>query len=94
LTSFRSQRSSGAEKTMTPGLSPGGKRHQRASELAREAVVVQVGRATQIVVLEHEQDIPAERHAHVFDDAARDVRVGVHARPFDDARNDRPKFRR
>ena len=40
-------------------------RHERAAELPGEAVVLDVRRPAQVVVLEHEQHVPAERRPHV-----------------------------
>ena len=64
-----SWRSSGALMTSTPPLSSGGnravvevvaiERDERAAQLPRQPVVLHVGRAPQVVVLEHEQHVPA-----------------------------------
>ena len=67
-------------------------RDQRAPQLLRELVVLHVRRAPQIVLLEHEEHVPAQPHAHVRDDARRHVRVRVDPRPRHEALRDRPQF--
>ena len=64
----------GAVSTSTPPLSAGGKRaivqvvaierDQRAAQLPREAEVLAIGGAAQIVVLHHEQHVPLQLGAH------------------------------
>ena len=49
-------------------------------ELLREAIVLRIGRAAQLFLLQHKEDIPMEMLAHVADEARRDVRVGVDSR--------------
>ena len=56
-------------------------RDERAPELLREPVVLQVGRAPQLVFLEHEQDVPVQARTHVSDEPGGHVRVRVDARP-------------
>ena len=87
---------------MTPAPSVGGKlaiveivaieRHQRAAELAGQAVVLDVAGAAQIVMFDHREDIPPELVAHVADRAERHVGVGVDARPAGGLPDDRPEL--
>src|SRR3954453_6367410 len=56
-------------------------RDERATELAREAVVFDVAGAAQLGVLEDEQHIPLEGVAHECHDTGRDIGVGIDARP-------------
>ncbi len=67
-------------------------RHEGAPELARQAVVLDVPRPPQVVVLEDEQYVPPEAHAHELDDPVREVGVGVDARPLDQSRDVRAKL--
>ena len=56
-------------------------RDERALQLPREGEVPPVGRAAQIVVLDHVEDVPVQALAHESDDAGRHVGVGVDAGP-------------
>ncbi len=99
-----SPRSSGALITITPPLSVGRKasivqvvavqRHQGTSKLLRQVVMPQVRRASKVVFLEDEQDIPLQRPAHMSDQPCRHVRVGVDARPRRQPFRMRSEFRR
>ena len=55
--------------------------HQRTAKLLRELIVPEVRRASQVVFLQHEQDVPLQAAPHVSDQACRHVRVGVDPRP-------------
>ena len=52
-------------------------RHERASKIVRKVIVTEVGRAAQLVLLEHEEDVPAQAQAHVGDEPGGHVRIGV-----------------
>ena len=56
-------------------------RHERAPELLREAIVLQVGRAAQPFFFEHEEDVPLQASPHVGHEPCGHVGVGVNARP-------------
>jgi hypothetical protein len=66
--------------------------HEGTSELTREMVVLNVAGAAQVVVLEDEEDIPAECAAHVLDGTRGKVGIGVHARPLDQSRHMRAEL--
>ena len=51
------------------------------AKLLRQVVMPEVRRASKVVFLEDEQDVPLQRPAHVSDQPRRHVRVGVDARP-------------
>ena len=53
---------------------------QRSAPLSCKAVVLAVGRSSQIFVLQDEQHIPAQPLPHERDEARRHVRIGVDAR--------------
>ena len=55
-------------------------RQQRPAPLSRKAVVLAVGRSSQIFVLQDEQRIPGQPPPHERDEARRHVRIGVDAR--------------
>lgn len=52
--------------------------NQCASLIARANEMLAVGRAAKVIVLEDEEDVPAERLAHGPDDAGWKVGVDVH----------------
>ena len=68
-------------------------RDERASKLSREAIVLDVAGAAQIVMFQHEQDVPSERGPHVNDGAIGHVRVRVDTRLLRPYR-ERREFRR
>ena len=55
-------------------------RQQRSAPLSSKAVVLAVGRSSQIFVLQDEQHIPAQPPPHERDEARRHVRIDVDAR--------------
>ncbi len=55
-------------------------RNQRAAQLSREAIVLAITRAPQIVVLDDEEHVPRERCAHERHEARGHVRIDVDAR--------------
>lgn len=55
-------------------------RDQRASEFERTGEVHAIGRASQVVVFNHEEHIPPEFSPHHADDRGGYVRVDVHTR--------------
>src|SRR5262249_50766439 len=69
-------------------------RDERPCELPSQAEVLDVARAAQIVVLQHEEHVPLQPLTHEADDAVRDVRVGIDARLPGGCVNDRPKLGR
>ena len=52
-------------------------RHERPPEIVGKAVVTEVGRTAQLVLFEHEEDVPVQALAHVGDEAGRYVGIGV-----------------
>src|SRR5688500_9992972 len=68
-------------------------RNQCPPELTCEAVMLAIAGAAEIVVLDHEQHIPAERLAHEADETGRHVRVNVNARLHSRAIDNRAEFR-
>ena len=67
--------------------------HERAAELARQAVMLGVARAPQIGLLHHEQHIPAQLLAHEGHDARGHVGIGVDPRPIRDGLREGPELR-
>ena len=55
-------------------------RDQRTAKLAREPVMLTVGRTPQVIVLEDEEHVPQQRLPHTTDEACGYVRIDVDTR--------------
>src|SRR6185436_8550745 len=69
-------------------------RQQRAAELSGKAKVLDVGRATQPRLLEHEERVPAQPFAHETNEPCREVGVAVDTWRVGQFFGERSKLRR
>ena len=68
-------------------------RDERATELPRQAEMLDVSRAPHHVIFEHEKHVPPESFTHICHNAGRNVGVGIDARLIGRALDERREFR-